>query len=82
MEKQIIRQEQQKGKTIFLTTHNMHDAEELCDRVAFIDNGAIQLIDSPQSLKLQYGKPVVKVSYLNEVEKTAEFDIQKFGAHP
>ncbi|WP_235601293.1 ABC transporter ATP-binding protein [Tissierella sp. P1] len=40
--KDIVLEQKQQGKTIILTTHNMHDAEELCDRVAFIVDGAIK----------------------------------------
>lgn len=61
--KDIIREENQKGVTVFLTTHNMYIADELCDRVAFIVDGEIRLIDSPKSLKLQYGENLVKVEY-------------------
>jgi len=61
--KGIIREENKKGVTIFLTTHNMYIADELCDRVAFIVDGEILLIDSPKSLKLQYGQSLVEVEY-------------------
>lgn len=61
--KDIIRAENQKGVTVFLTTHNMFIADELCDRVAFIVEGEIKLIDSPKNLKLRYGESVVKVEY-------------------
>jgi len=39
-----------KGKTVFLTTHYMEEAEHLCDRVAIIDRGKIVALDSPQNL--------------------------------
>jgi len=39
------------GKTILLTTHLMHEAEQLCDRVAIIDKGRILAVGSPQELK-------------------------------
>lgn len=61
--KDIVRAENEKGVTIFLTTHNMYIAEELCDRVAFIVEGEIKLIDSPKNLKLKYGQDLVKVEY-------------------
>lgn len=51
------------GKTIFLTTHNMTVAEQLCDRVAFINEGKISAIDSPQSLMIQNGNSTVNVTY-------------------
>ncbi len=61
--KDIIREENNKGVTVFLTTHNMYIADELCDRVAFIVEGEIKLIDSPKNLKLKHGESVVKVEY-------------------
>ena len=39
------------GTTIFLTTHDMYEAETLCDRVAFLNNGAIQLLGAPSDLR-------------------------------
>lgn len=62
--KDIIRAENEKGVTIFLTTHNMYIADELCDRVAFIVDGKIRLIDSPKELKLKYGEKLVDVEYI------------------
>ncbi len=61
--KDLIRGQKAAGKTIFLTTHNMTVADELCDRVAFIVDGEIKLVDSPRTLKLQYGRPQVRVEY-------------------
>ena len=61
--KDIVRQQQAAGKTIFLTTHDMNVANELCDRVAFIVDGEIKLIDVPERLRLQYGKPQVQVGF-------------------
>ncbi len=61
--KNIIRERNDKGATVFLTTHNMFIADELCDRVAFIVDGEIKLIDSPKNLKLQYGKKLVEIEY-------------------
>ena len=62
--KELIRAQQRAGKTIFLTTHDMSVADDLCDRVAFIIDGQIRLIDSPRQLKLQHGHPQVRVEYL------------------
>jgi fluoroquinolone transport system ATP-binding protein len=61
--KELIRAQQQAGKTIFLTTHDMTVAEELCDRVAFIMDGRIALIDTPRALRLRYGQASVRVEY-------------------
>ena len=64
--KELIKRKKEEGITIFLTTHNMHVAEELCDRVAFIDAGKIVLIDTPRNLKLRYGERLVKVEYKSD----------------
>lgn len=61
--KDIIKERNEQGVTVFLTTHNMFIADELCDRVAFIVDGEIKLIDSPKNLKLQYGEKMVDVEY-------------------
>lgn len=64
--KDAIREQKMKGKTVFLTTHNMTVADELCDRVAFIVDGKIVLIDSPKKLKIEQGERVVKLSYFSK----------------
>ena len=51
--RRIIEEERRNGTTVFLTTHNMMDADLLCDRVAFISNGNIAALDTPQNLKKQ-----------------------------
>ncbi|HSW42965.1 MAG TPA: ABC transporter ATP-binding protein [Patescibacteria group bacterium] len=57
----IIREEAEAGAAVLLTTHDMWEADELSDRVAFINEGLIYAIDTPENLKLQYGKRSVKV---------------------
>ncbi|MBT3321176.1 MAG: ABC transporter ATP-binding protein [Anaerolineae bacterium] len=75
--KELIQAQQNAGKTIFLTTHDMTVADALCDRVAFIVDGEIKLIDAPKRLKLQHGTPTVCVEYLpNSDSRSAE---QEFG---
>lgn len=70
--KDIIKEQNDKGVTVFLTTHNMYIADELCDRVAFIVDGDIKLIDSPHNLKLQYGDKLVEVEYIKDGETVTE----------
>jgi fluoroquinolone transport system ATP-binding protein len=62
--KEIIVKRKAEGCTIFLTTHNMHLAEEVCSRVAFLNEGKIAAMDSPRSLKLKYGEKSVRVEYI------------------
>jgi len=61
--KDIIKKRNKDGVTVFLTTHNMFIADELCHRVGFIVDGEIKLIDSPKNLKLQYGEKLVEVEF-------------------
>ncbi|MEN2768859.1 ABC transporter ATP-binding protein [Ornithinibacillus xuwenensis] len=49
-----LRRLNEKGTTIFLTTHDMSEAETLCDRVAFLNKGKIQLLGEPKALRRQY----------------------------
>lgn len=68
------------GKTIFVTTHDMATADELCDRVSFIVDGEIRLTESPSVLKNKYGKQTVKVDMQDG--QTAEFPIEALGNNP
>ena len=61
---ELILKEKQKGKTIIITTHNMEDASQLCDRVAFIVKGKIKALDSPHNLIMEQGASTIKYSYL------------------
>jgi len=47
----LIRKLNQEGLTIFLTTHNIEEASQMCDRVAIINQGKIAIIDTPEKLK-------------------------------
>ncbi|MFO8060009.1 MAG: ABC transporter ATP-binding protein [Bacillota bacterium] len=62
--KEIINQRKQRGRTILLTTHNMFLADELCDRVAFVDEGEMVALDTPRNLKLQWAKNAVRVEHV------------------
>lgn len=55
-----------KGTTIFLTTHDMEEADYLCDRIAFLDKGKIQLLDTPAKLKKNHSDSTVTVELKNE----------------
>jgi len=50
--KELLGNLNQEGKTIFLTTHDMDEANELCDRVAIINKGKIVAIDPPEKLRM------------------------------
>ncbi|MHA7966318.1 ABC transporter ATP-binding protein [Paenibacillus sp. CAU 1782] len=55
----------EKGTTIFLTTHDMAEAELLCNRVAILYQGQIQTIGSPKELKKQHRENIILVELIN-----------------
>ena len=59
-----INEFRQQGKTIFLSTHDMAEADSLCDRVAFINGGEIAALDRPQILKRRHGEPALIIEIL------------------
>jgi ABC-2 type transport system ATP-binding protein len=61
----IVREEQARGTTVFLTTHDMVEADKLSGRVAFINHGRIVALDTPHALKQQYGKRSLKAQVVS-----------------
>ncbi len=78
--KDIILREKSKGKTILLTTHNMYDATELCDRVAFIVDGELRALDTPRNLIMSRGASKVRYTYSYDGrEEQAEIPLNRTG---
>jgi ABC-2 type transport system ATP-binding protein len=68
----IIRQFNGDGTTIFLSTHNMEEANQLCDRIAIINHGRIAAIDTPENLRMKSsGLKSVEVSFNKAVSAEA-----------
>ncbi|MCB2224714.1 MAG: ABC transporter ATP-binding protein [Actinobacteria bacterium] len=59
--REMILAEADRGAAVLLTTHDMYEADELSDRVAFINQGRILALDAPEALKLEHGTRAVKV---------------------
>lgn len=53
------------GVTVFLTTHYMEEADELCGRVAFLSEGRIVALNTPDNLKVAHGQKSLKVTLAN-----------------
>jgi ABC-2 type transport system ATP-binding protein len=67
--KDTIREYNAGGTTVFLTTHNMEEANQLCDRIAIINNGRIAAIDSPERLRLRSsGLQSIEISFDKAVD--------------
>ena len=58
----LIARLRSEGKTIFLTTHNMVEAEEVCDRVGFLVDGSIPVTGTPEALKREFGERLLEVT--------------------
>jgi fluoroquinolone transport system ATP-binding protein len=81
--KDLIAELKRDGRTVFLTTHNMHDADELCDRVAFLVEGELRLADSPRALKMRHGRRQVVVEHRTHGQlERARFDLDGLGRNP
>ncbi len=78
--KDMILEEKAKGKTILLTTHNMQDAAELCDRVAFIVGGKICALDSPHKLIMSKGATTVTYTWMENEEHSASCPLDCLSA--
>lgn len=78
--KDLIWQKKKEGKTIVITTHNMGIASEICDRVAFIVDGEVKLIDTPRDLKVRYGEKRVRLEYKEQgANVSKEFELDGIG---
>ncbi len=81
--KNLILEEKKKGKTIFVTTHDMLVADYVCDKVCIISSGKILEMDSPDALKHKYGSQTLELAYEFEGEiKTESFSLVTYGSDP
>lgn len=64
--REIIKKLNAKGTTVFLTTHNMEEADEMCHRVAFLNHGHIIESGHPEDLKLKYSKKQIRMKTSQE----------------
>lgn len=81
--KDIIRRARDEGRTVFLTTHDMATAEELCDRVAFVVDGRIAALDTPAEHRVSRSKRTVRVTYRAAAGlQTAEFGLDGLADDP
>lgn len=79
--KDLVLELRSRGTTVFITTHDMAVADQLCDRVAFVTAGNISVIDAPAVLKKRYGKRIVQVEYRNGSPESQqqEFPLDDLG---
>jgi len=79
----IARLREEEGMTIFLTTHYMEEADQICDRIGIIDHGRLITIDTPANLKKSLGGDVITFSFTPETAENDAFKaLQKLKAQP
>lgn len=78
----LIKAKQSEGVTVLVTTHDMHTAETVCDRVAFIVDGEIAAIDSPDALRQRYGRQDVQVQWQEgDAVQSQDFPLKGLAAN-
>lgn len=70
----VLRKLTDSGTTIFLTTHDMFEAEEICDRVAFFYNGEVNLLDTPRNIRIQYSESSIALLLKDNTKTLVEKD--------
>jgi ABC-2 type transport system ATP-binding protein len=66
-----------RGTTVFLTTHDMDEADRLCHRVAIIDRGRVVAMGAPRALRLAHGQRAVRVLRRDGLEETFSLERQE-----
>lgn len=62
----LVLAERDRGRTVFLTTHDMPTATAVCDRVAFVVAGRVVACERPRDLQLAHGQPQLRVEYRDD----------------
>jgi ABC-2 type transport system ATP-binding protein len=77
---ELIKSLKDSGKTVLLSTHDMHEADEICDRVAIMEKGKIAALDKPRVLKETIGgEPAIHVRVKDTQTKKALAILKEYG---
>ena len=78
--RELILEQKRRGATVFLTTHDMNVANELCDRVGFLVDGRLSSVGAPANLRLQHGRRAVRVQFIADgTSQEEEFPLDGLG---
>ena len=78
--REVILAQRARGATVFLTTHDMNVANELCDRVGFLVDGRLSSVGAPASLRMQHGVRRVRVQFVQDaMVRQEEFPLDGLG---
>jgi len=76
--REIVQQCGKEGKTVFLSTHNMEEANQLCHRIAIINHGVIAAIDTPERLRMKYSELQYVEVLFNKSIKATKLSTNKY----
>jgi ABC-2 type transport system ATP-binding protein len=77
---ELIKELKNTGKTVLLSTHDMYEADEICDRVAIMEKGKVAALDMPRVLKETIGgEPAIHVRVNDTQTKKALFILKEYG---
>lgn len=80
--RELIRRQRDRGAAVFLTTHDMHVADELCDRVGFLVSGRLARVGAPSALRLEHSTRRVRVrADIAGAIASEEFSLDGLGAN-
>ena len=71
----ILELSKEKGRTIFLNSHDLDEVQRICTRIAILQNGKIKACDTVENLRKRFSKPIVMVSTVNERDTQRALDI-------
>jgi ABC-2 type transport system ATP-binding protein len=77
--RRLVQELSREGVTVFLTTHYMEEADQLCNRVAFISDGRIVALDTPDNLKVAHGQKCLNIKLDDGQSQTISLDDQNAG---
>ena len=77
--RRLVKELSTRGVTVFLTTHYMEEADQLCGRVAFLSEGRIVALDTPDNLKVAHGQKSLNVMLGDGKSLTIALDDEDAG---
>jgi ABC-2 type transport system ATP-binding protein len=78
--RQFLKELRESGVTVFLTTHYIEEADQLCDRIAIIVKGRIIIVDTPENLKaVVQGTSIIEVTFTSPVQPKNLEELEAYG---
>lgn len=66
--KELLLKSKLEGKSIFFSSHVLSDIDEICDRIAVLNNGKLSFIGTPNELKVKHNETLLEKAFLKEIQ--------------